>query len=230
MRKEASEAMSTFAYMKVLESAPARYDRGIRILSRGRIESVYARIAKMVAAPGRRILDIGCGTGGVSLACATRGADVIGIDRSPGMLEVARSKSTSGVSGRVEWMELSAAEIGDRVPEESLDAAVACLSFSELSREEQRYVLEVVRSCLRPRGVLVIADEAVPSTRLRRIGYRLARLPVAGFAYALTQTRTHPLRDPTALVREAGFVDVESERLWSGSFVILRAGRGRDGG
>ena len=221
--------MSTFAYMKVLESTPDRYDHGIRILSRGRIDQVYAKIADMVAAPGRRVLDLGCGTGGVALACAARGADVIGVDRNPGMLEVARSKPAGRLPGKVEWLELGAAEVGDRVAERTLDAAVACLSFSELSRDEQAYVLEVLLTRLRAGGILVIADEVVPHGRLRRIAYHLRRLPVAAVTYVLTQARTHPLDDPTSLVARAGFVDIDSARLWSGSFLILRALRGRDG-
>ena len=221
--------MSTFAYMKVLESTPDRYDRGIRLLSHGRIGEVYARIAEIVAAPGRRVLDLGCGTGGVARACAAHGADVIGIDRNPGMLEVVRAKTTAGLSGKVEWLELAAAEVGDRIPEASLDAAVACLSFSELSGDEQAYVLGVLRTRLRPGGDLGLADEVVPPGRLRRLAYRLRRLPVAAVTYVLTQARTRPLEDPTALVRGAGFVDIESTRLWSGSFLILRAARGREG-
>ena len=61
--------MSSFVWMKLLESAPERYDRGIRMLTRGRIGEVYERIAQLVAAPGKRVLDIGCDTGGVALAC-----------------------------------------------------------------------------------------------------------------------------------------------------------------
>ncbi len=66
--------MSSFVWMKFLESAPERYDLGIRMLTGGRIAEAYERIAALAAAPGKRILDIGCGTGGVSLACAARGA------------------------------------------------------------------------------------------------------------------------------------------------------------
>ena len=48
--------MSSFVWMKVLESTPRRYDRGIRMLSHGRIEQVYERIAALAAAPGKRIV------------------------------------------------------------------------------------------------------------------------------------------------------------------------------
>ena len=101
---ESHHKMSSFVWMKVLESAPERYDRGIRMLSGGRIEEAYDRIAKLIAAPGKRILDIGCGTGGVTLACAARGAAVTGIDIDAGMLEVARKKPVPA-SGSVEFLE-----------------------------------------------------------------------------------------------------------------------------
>ena len=32
--------MSSYVFMKVLESTPQRYDRGLRILSRGRIGAI----------------------------------------------------------------------------------------------------------------------------------------------------------------------------------------------
>jgi SAM-dependent methyltransferase len=207
--------MSSFVWMKFLESAPERYDRGIRMLTRGRIGEVYERIARSVAAPGRRILDIGCGTGGVSYACAARGALVTGIDIDPGMIEVARGKPAPA-AGRVEFVELGAAEIGDRFANGSLDAVVSCLAMSELSEAEQDYAL------LAPGGAIVIADETVPETGLARLARRLVRLPVAALTYLLTQATTRPVRDLTRRVRAAGFSDVREERMWSGSFVLVR--------
>lgn len=82
--------MGSFVWMKVLESAPERYDRGIQMLSGDHIGEVYARVAELGAGPGARVLDIGCGTGGVSLCCAAREATVTGVDFDAGMLEVAR--------------------------------------------------------------------------------------------------------------------------------------------
>ncbi len=40
-----------------------------------------------------RILDLGCGTGGHALPLAQRGYDVVGVDRSEQMLEIAREKA-----------------------------------------------------------------------------------------------------------------------------------------
>ena len=213
--------MSSFVWMKVLESAPERYDRGIRMLSGGYIEDVYERIAERVAAPGKRILDIGCGTGGVSLACAARGATVTGIDIDSGMLDVARHK-TMPEKGSVEFVELGAAEIEDRFPEASLDAVVSSLAMSELSREEQDYTLEIAFSRLVPGGLVVIADETTPESGLSRLVYRLKRLPVVAATYVLTQTTTRPVKNLAARIKAAGFAQVKEERLASGSFVIVQ--------
>jgi ubiquinone/menaquinone biosynthesis C-methylase UbiE len=212
--------MSSFVWMKVLESAPERYDRGIRMLSRGRIEDVYARIAALAAGPGKRILDVGCGTGGVSLACAARGATVTGIDVDAGMLEVARRKPVPA-AGSATFVELGAAEIEDRFAEASLDAVVSCLAMSELSEAEQDYALRVAYARLVPGGATVIADETVPEGAAARLAAWLRRLPVALATYLLTQTATRPVRGLARRLRQAGFADVEAERMWSDGFVIV---------
>jgi 2-polyprenyl-3-methyl-5-hydroxy-6-metoxy-1,4-benzoquinol methylase len=217
--------MSTFVWMKVLESAPERYDQGIQMLSGRRIEEVYTRIAALTAAPARRILDIGCGTGGVSLACAARGASVTGIDMNTGMLEVARSKPVPA-SGQIAFVELGAAEIEDRFGPESFDAIVSCLAMSEISPDEGDYVLRMALSRLVPGGIIVIGDETLPEGAFARWAYRLWRLPVVVLTYLLTQTTTRPISNIEGRLRRAGFVGVTSERLWSGSFVIAQGTRG----
>jgi demethylmenaquinone methyltransferase/2-methoxy-6-polyprenyl-1,4-benzoquinol methylase len=214
--------MSTFAWMRFLESSPERYDRGIRMLSRGRIDDVYQRIASAVAAPGRRVLDIGCGTGGVTLACAARGAHVVGVDIDAGMLEVARKKSVP-TNGDVEWMELGVAEITDHFEPATFDAVVSCLVFSELSAQEQTYALKVALSVLVPGGEVVIADEILPRGALRRGLHRLRRAPRHALTYLLTQTTTRPVRGLARSMTAAGFVEVEEESLWSDTFVVARA-------
>ncbi len=207
----------TYAFMRRLESTPSRYDRGIELLSGGRIGSVYDRIAELVARPGADVLDIGCGTGNVSIACVARGANVTGVDRDAGMLEVAASKSTA-----VQWLEVDATEIEDHFGPESLDAVVSCLALSEMSPQVQRYVLSMSLSRLRPEGKLVVADEVAPEHVGQRAWYRVRRAPVAVLTWLLTQTGTRPVKDLTPAIATAGFTHIESERPWP-SFLIVSA-------
>jgi len=216
--------MSSFVWMKVLESTPERYDRGIRWLSRGRIDEVYEEIARRTAVPGRRVLDIGCGTGAVSLACARRGAQVLGIDIDAGMLEVARTKQVPP-GGSVEWRELGVAELLDAFAENAFGAVVSCLAMSELSPDEQTYALSAARRLLEPGGVLVLADEVMP-TGVGGLLHRAISFPLTAATYVMTQTTTRPVRDIAARVRAAGFVNIREERRWGGSFSIIEATKG----
>ena len=59
--------------MRLLESAPERYDLGIRLLTLGQIDSVYARVARLLRGPD--VLDLGCGYGPAGIAAATAAAN-----------------------------------------------------------------------------------------------------------------------------------------------------------
>lgn len=55
----------------------------------------YAECLAELGAGGGRLLDMGCGTGSLSVRLAERGFDVIGQDASPEMLTVAAEKSSA---------------------------------------------------------------------------------------------------------------------------------------
>lgn len=214
--------MSSYVYMKVLESTPQRYDRGIRILSRGAIDGVYQRLAELVAKPRSRVLDVGCGTGNVALACAARGADVVAIDFNAGMLEVARAKPAAAAAGagQIEWMELGALEIEDRFPPGSFDGAASCLLFSELTGDEQDYLLATLITRVRPAGTVAIADEVAPKGAAARAWWRLRRAPLLAATWLLSQTSTRPVSGLEQRMRDAGFRDLQIERV-AGDFVVI---------
>ncbi|MBW2191918.1 MAG: hypothetical protein JRG93_20505 [Deltaproteobacteria bacterium] len=76
-----------------------------------------------------------------------------------------------------------------------------------------------------PRGCLVIADETLPSSTLRRLWYRMRRLPLLVVTYMLTQTSTRPVEHLVDRIRHAGFERVEEARLWGDTFFVARAVR-----
>ena len=98
--------------MKILESAPARYDKSIRILTLGRLDEAYDRLTSHVK-KGQRAPDIGCGTGALTLRAAQKDARVTGIDVNLQMLEIARKQvAEAGLTEKVELHEMGVAELG----------------------------------------------------------------------------------------------------------------------
>jgi len=54
---------------------------------------------------GRRILDAGCGTGAMAIELARRGADVLAVDLSSQLIELAKERAAHGPSeGRILWV------------------------------------------------------------------------------------------------------------------------------
>jgi len=77
------------------DSLAASYDTNFGLSPTGRL--FRFRVAERVMAvspPGARVLDIGCGTGEDAIWLAAQGYDVLGIDDSSKMIEVARSKAS----------------------------------------------------------------------------------------------------------------------------------------
>ncbi|MEO1790587.1 MAG: magnesium protoporphyrin IX methyltransferase, partial [Pseudomonadota bacterium] len=53
---------------------------------------------------GARVLDAGCGAGQLTAELATRGADVLAVDLSPKMIEIARARLPRSVAQRVRFV------------------------------------------------------------------------------------------------------------------------------
>jgi len=214
----------SYVFMKVLESAPRRYDFGIRILSLGRIDRVHREMAEWGASDGTRALDIGCGTGSLAIACARRGAQVTGIDISPLMLDIARQKvEQAGLEDSITLMEMSAIELDEKFEDGSFDAIMSSLTFSELSDDEQRFVLRQCHRLLKDGGRLIIADETVPPSWPRRLLHLLVRLPLVVLTYVLTQTTTRAVAHLESKIADAGFEIEWASASLLGDFKIISA-------
>ncbi len=55
--------------------------------------------------PGERVLDVGCGTGNVAVTARSAGADVVGVDLSGRMLELARDNATIAGHRDKDWVQ-----------------------------------------------------------------------------------------------------------------------------
>jgi ubiquinone/menaquinone biosynthesis C-methylase UbiE len=181
--------MPAFVLMKAFENTPARYDGAMQMLTLGRLGRLRAEIVARVTRDSR-VLDVGCGTGSLAVMMARNGARVLGIDTSEPMLDAARGQvAREGLGERIELRRLSAMEI-DKLPRAAYDVVVSTLVLSELSDEEALAVLADVRERLAPGGRLLVADEVVPASRTRRIGYTLLRFPLRLLTYLVTQAQS----------------------------------------
>jgi ubiquinone/menaquinone biosynthesis C-methylase UbiE len=177
--------------MKILESTPSRYELGIYLLTLGRLQKAYDRLASLIQR-GQQVLDLGCGTGALTLRAAQRGAKVKGIDINAQMLEIAGQRvQEAGLTEAVNLVEMGVAEL-DGEKAQYYDIVMSGLCLSELSEDEVRHTLKEVARILRPGGLFLIADEIKPQGLGKRVIHSLIRFPLAALTYLITQQTTHP--------------------------------------
>jgi len=112
-------------------------------------------------APGRSVLDCGCGPGSITvgLADAVKPAEVIGIDIEARQLESARSLAAERSIENVRFEQGSIYEIP--FPDASFDVAVAHYVIEHVSDPPR--ALREMRRVLRPGGVAAIKDPYYPA-------------------------------------------------------------------
>jgi malonyl-CoA O-methyltransferase len=130
---------------------------------------------------GLRVADIGCGTGRHAIPAAERGAQVIGVDYSDGMLLQALAKRGARA------VRFIAADITWRLPlqNESFDRVVCCLAAEHIA-DLPRFFSELGRIC-RHDGFVIVSDMH-PGLLLRG--------QMAQFRDPDTGRRTRPLSYP----------------------------------
>ncbi|MFB0559238.1 MAG: corrinoid protein-associated methyltransferase CpaM [Dehalococcoidales bacterium] len=214
----------SYAFMKVLESAPERYDAGIDILTLGRLRRLKQDIVNEFIAKGDKVLEIGCGTGSLAILCTARGAEVTGIDLSPNMLDIAHRKiKRAGLTEKIKLIRMSAMDMDTAFDDNSFNVITSTLVFSEMSMEEIRYVLNQCHRVLKANGSLLIADEIMPQNPLGKFLVFLFRLPFTIIAYIFTQTTTRAVSSLDADLRQAGFKIVKTRSYLLGTMRLFQA-------
>lgn len=190
------------------------YDGLLALLSLGRIRGLRARtVALARLAPGEAVLDVGCGTGDLTLRTATLVGPtgmVRGIDAAPEMVAVARRKATR--AGAAIDFRVAAVEALP-FPDATFDVALSSLMLHHLPDDLKHWGLAEIRRVLRTGGRLVIVDLRRPVTRAGRAA--LALLFHGGLKVGA--------QDYGALLAAAGFSMIDTGRLGRAPFGFARA-------
>jgi ubiquinone/menaquinone biosynthesis C-methylase UbiE len=132
----------------------ASYDRWYatplgQLVDRVEKEAIFALLPELA---GRRVLEVGCGTGNISLALARRGARVVGVDLSAPMLAAAAQRARQqGVP--LAWIRGGAGSLP--FPKNSFDGVISVLALDFIS-DRPGVVREMMR-VLSPGGFLLLA-------------------------------------------------------------------------
>lgn len=126
------------------------------------VERTADQLANVVAPPGP-VADLGCGPGAHALALARRGYDVVGIDVSPRMVEVARARAARDEVDAT----FDVHDVGGplRFADASLGGVLAVLVLQHLPHPAA-FIAEI-RRCLRPGGHLLITAPVRDAKSLR---------------------------------------------------------------
>jgi SAM-dependent methyltransferase len=149
---------------------------------------------------GKTVLDFGCGSGENLIPLRKRGAQVIGLDISPDLLELAR--------GRLNQYGLEAtlharSAYQTKLPDESIDVV---FSIAILHHLELPLVCEEIRRILRPRG-LFISQEPIRFSQTMVYLRRLfpARTDVSDYEHPMTRDEISVVTRGFEVVAERNF-------------------------
>ena len=223
MNKQPAEVASMF------DGVAANYDRTNDVLSAG--NAVLWRVATVKAigaGPADRVLDIAAGTGTSSAAIAKRGAEVVALDFSHGMVEVGRKRHPE-----IEFIEGDA----EKQPCDDATFDAVTISFGLRNVNRPQVALAEMNRVLKPGGRLVVCEFSTPPFGLLRAAYRaylrfgmpfIARFASSnGPAYTYLADSIAQWPDQQVLsqwLRGAGFSRVAYRNL---SFGIVALHRGR---
>lgn len=191
------------------------YDPVVRFTTRERrVKQVLIEHARVPE--GATVIDLGCGTGTLTIALKRRypGARVIGLDADPDILEYAKNKArTAGVD--VEFVRANATDLAF---ESGLaKRIVSSLFFHHLQPADKKLALSEAMRVLGEGGELHISDWGAPANLPMRALFFPVRL-LDGFS----NTRDNVAGLLPALVRKAGARQVDQHSSFNTMFGTLR--------
>jgi ubiquinone/menaquinone biosynthesis C-methylase UbiE len=183
-----------------MEQMVDSYDSYMRTMTFGRERALREMTVSLAQIqPGETILEVGCGTGTLTLAAKRRAGPagkVFGIDIIPGMIESSRKKAAQAR----EDISFQLGSIDDiPFPADQFDAVLCSFMIFHMSDGVRRKGLAEIHRVLKPGGRLLILDLSLPTAPVSRT---IARALFGGML-------EHDLRELRPLMDASGFSDVE---------------------
>ena len=113
------------------------------------MQNVYQPFLENLADGQQKILDVGCGSGRDSVFFANKGFEVVAIDGSKSLIDLAKQTDT-----RIDWQYLRFDEIAKQSWQNQFTGIWACASLLHVPFEELPQILNDLIGCLKPNGVL----------------------------------------------------------------------------
>lgn len=214
---------------RMFDRISGRYDLMNRLMTLG-LDRSWRRAAvdALALRAGDRVLDLGCGTGDLAEEALGRGARVIGVDLSAGMLRQARARGLGALFTRGDALCLPLAD-------GHCDAVVSGFALRNLT--DVGAALREAGRVLRPGGRISLLEVDTPANTALRLGHRiyfgsvvprLGALLSDGEAYAYLPESVAYLPAQGALfamLAEARFRDPAKRRFLGGSAQLVTATR-----
>lgn len=185
--------------------------------SRGKWHELQRRITNLSQfQPGETVLDVGCGTGTLALEAYARvGATgrVSGID--PGPKQIARARSKARRAGLPIDFQVGVIE-QLAFPDQSFDVVLSTFMMHVLPDDLKRQGLAEIARVLKPGGRLLVVDFKRPEEHQDQ-----SDRPVH------TGPWNSGVQDQAALMKEAGFSQLESGEIETGATKIPEVGFAR---
>ncbi len=200
------------------------------------LEKVTAAVvAAARVQPGDRVIDLGCGSGQVSLELAERGAHVLAVDGHQALVsqltQVAQARSLPGLEVLTRPLDSLS------LPVRSTDVIVTSYAMHRLRDTDKQRLVAAAYHWLRPGGTLIVADmmfgrgatsqdRAIIKSKIRS----LARKGIGGWwriaknSYRyLIQVKEHPVSISawTAMFARAGFTGITASRIVNEAGLVL---------
>lgn len=234
-RKRQDSLISAEENRAMFDKIAGYYDGTNKILSLG-LDGFWRRraVASLSPAPGRKYLDVGCGTGDVAIEILRQAPDsnVIGIDRSERMLDIGREKINK--AGLQTAISLEIADVLDlKFPDHYFDGAITSFCIRNVT-DRRRGITEICR-VVGPGGLLVILELTEPTGFVMKPLFRIYAgviMPlvtkmmssVSAYRYLSASMADFPRPETfTNLMAEAGFVNTRHTHM-TGGIVTLFVG------